>query len=910
MVPLLPAVKDALSARYTHEMLVNASTAELALMIFGTKSEFFVRERKSFSSLSSSFVSSFTSSTSSLLSRRLLVFLFRLPLPLLPLPLPLSLPAPVPSSSSLSLVSSSSLPLFSPLYRSRRPLFQKNKKQTATSNFFHDEEPENFRHIVAPRGVGGENGRPLMEWVTPESVFLPLEELVALALAENAERLRRRGAPPPRANPLDVVLVAYRILLKALGGANEDEEDAEVAAAAPCSKTVTVVVAGEDEEAYERGKGEGGLAEQTALLLQGIGCKLRVLLVDPSPTLRVRGGVSGGEAEANVSAAANKENGGDGRDSDGGSDESDGDDEPSPPQQLRLPAALEALVDFLPAGQGLVRIQRVSGAVGLSAAITEAPPPATTYWKGALELSPRAAAPELRSAALASPPDGGGAPHLDPLPTSPPPPSESCIPIKISRCVTSPETPKWVRMTGKPGEEGSVRLRQETEYRRRSRSAEAQPGGGGGLRGEEEEEEEGGQQQQPPRKVTKADDAGAHLAAAFEAGLEENADGSGDGDGAAAGEGMDIDKAVEGRGPLDDKDNDNDEKGTAVRRNSTTRSLSLEPVVPKAERGSCYRYGQEQVVVNARDDESCRLPKETLRRSMVLLGFASPSPLHAIEQGAWVMTAGGGAPAGKTRKAAGGGGGGAAAAAAATAAGSRAAEALSALARAAQKNNKVMVVRWVSREGGNPRLYAGFPVLGEEVGEGGEGEAEEKKPDLDGDFGDGGKRSPVFLRPRLSSPDCFVLVSLPFADDVRRVRFPALDADPARMPSGQQVAAARELVRSWNLRGRGSGLFARARVDGSEGRLPRRKGGGEEDVVVGGAHPNPSRLRQLACAAGRAVALIRAGEGGGAAATTGCAVPEVGKGPATGLLEPPAWPEGSRADAAARGLAEAFASVL
>jgi hypothetical protein len=39
MVPLLPAVKDALSARYTHEMLINANTAELALMAFGTKGE-------------------------------------------------------------------------------------------------------------------------------------------------------------------------------------------------------------------------------------------------------------------------------------------------------------------------------------------------------------------------------------------------------------------------------------------------------------------------------------------------------------------------------------------------------------------------------------------------------------------------------------------------------------------------------------------------------------------------------------------------------------------------------------------------------------------------------------------------------------------------------------------------------
>jgi hypothetical protein len=173
-----------------------------------------------------------------------------------------------------------------------------------------------------------------------------------------------------------------------------------------------------------------------------------------------------------------------------------------------------------------------------------------------------------------------------------------------------------------------------------------------------------------------------------------------------------------------------------------------------------------------------------------------------------------------------------------------------------------------------------------------------------------------------------VLVSLPFADDVRRVRFPALDADEARAPAAGQVAAARALVRAWDLRG--SGLFARAAVDGSEGRPKRDEPGGGEGgergaaaaaaaaaaaVVLGGAHPNPSRLRQLACAAAKAVAVIRAGGGGGGGATGAAAagagassVPEVGRGPGTGLLEPPAWPAGSRADAAARRLAEAFAS--
>ena len=335
---------------------------------------------------------------------------------------------------------------------------------------------------------------------------------------------------------------------------------------------------------------------------------------------------------------------------------------------------------------------------------------------------------------------------------------------------------------------------------------------------------------------------------------------------------------------------------------------------------------------------------------MLLLGFATPPPLHAIAEGAWALTAGG-APSGagaarkRSKAAASGGDAGGGDDPGGGSGGSKAAEALSALARAAHRNGKVMVVRWVSRAGGGPRLYAGFPVLGEEIGEGESGggggggggkeaaaAAEEKKPNLDEKHA--GLHSPTphlhhhHRRPRLSSPDCFVLVALPFAEDVRRVRFPALDADERRLPDRGQVAAARELVRAWDLRG--SGLFARAAVDGAEGRRIKVRGGGkgkgeeneEEEnnsIVFGGAHPNPSRLRQLACAAGKAVALIRAGEGGGGgggggdgngAAAARYVVPEVGRGPATGLLEPPAWPAGSRADAAARRLAAAFAGGL
>jgi hypothetical protein len=56
------------------------------------------------------------------------------------------------------------------------------------------------------------------------------------------------------------------------------------------------------------------------------------------------------------------------------------------------------------------------------------------------------------------------------------------------------------------------------------------------------------------------------------------------------------------------------------------------------------------------------------------------------------------------------------------------------------------------------------------------------------------------------------------------------------------------------------------------------------------------------------------GEAGTAAAaaarTTSSSFPEARLGPGAGLVEPPAWPTGSRADAASRGLAEAYASVL
>ena len=904
MVPLLPAAKDALSARYTHEMLVNAKTTELALMIFGTTGEwlFFFQEE---SSLASFFFS---------------LFVF----------------AHVVDPSFFS------FDLFQPPFQ---------KKNAESSNLLNDEEPQNFRHIVAPKGIDAEGaGRPLLEPVSPAAVLLPLEELIARALADDANKRRCRKAssssfsssssPPPRADTLDVVLVAHSILLSALGGH-------EAASDSPCSKTITVVVAGEEEVENEKGGNDdddddddGGLAGQAALLLQQIGCKLRVLLVDPSPALRARGGVlAAAKKEEEEGERMKPDDDGDGGIDDDATSDDDDDELPPLPRQLRLPAALEALVDALPRGQGLVRIQRVAGAVGLSAAIMEAPPPATTFWRGDLELAAAASGPPTaQQQPPLSPAAGGGAPVIVAPPPSSPPPSESRIPVKVSRCVTAPETPKWVRMS-KPAAQGGVPLKQETEYRRRS------PAERGGGIGEGGDGGGGGGEGQDPRaaKMARVDAAAARLAPVF-----ERFDDGPDDDG--AGDGGDVDAAAAADKNVDFFDGA--DKNNANR--ASTRSLSPEAVA-KEEQTSCYRYGQEIVPLSAAlREQACRLPGGGAgagsARSMLLLGFATPPPLHAIAEGAWALTAGG-APSGagaarkRSKAAASGGDAGGGDDPGGGSGGSKAAEALSALARAAHRNGKVMVVRWVSRAGGGPRLYAGFPVLGEEIGEGESGggggggggkeaaaAAEEKKPNLDEKHA--GLHSPTphlhhhHRRPRLSSPDCFVLVALPFAEDVRRVRFPALDADERRLPDRGQVAAARELVRAWDLRG--SGLFARAAVDGAEGRRIKVRGGGkgkgeeneEEEnnsIVFGGAHPNPSRLRQLACAAGKAVALIRAGEGGGGgggggdgngAAAARYVVPEVGRGPATGLLEPPAWPAGSRADAAARRLAAAFAGGL
>jgi len=748
-----------------------------------------------------------------------------------------------------------------------------------------------------------------------------------VALADDAERCRPGAPPPPpppspsspsssapypwAADPLDVVLVAHKILMKTLV---EDTDDPAAAAArpCPCSKTITVVVAGEEEhgEAYERGRGgvDAGLTGDAAVLLEGLGCKLRVLLVDPSPELRARGGGASAakkkKEERDDKVKVDDDDGGGGGDSD-----EDGDLSP-PPKQLKLPAALEALVDALPRGRGLVRIQRVAGAVGLSGALMEAPPPATTFWRGDLELARALSAGALSTGAGGrgdgeAPLAAAAAAAAPPLhPTLPK--SESRIPVKVSRCVTAPENPRWLRMASRPGERGGARLGRVTEYRRRS--PEPGEGAGGGL-GE-------GRQQQHPRaakaaKMDAMDEGAACLGPLFDAAGGESGAG----------------------GVCENDGNDENDDGAAASRRDGTRSLSPDAVA-KEERTSCYRYGQELVPLSAAD--ACnKLPAAAIERSMLLLGFASPPPLHAIAEGAWVLTAGGATPRPSRAKAA-----AAAAAAAAAGAGagagaggSCAAEALSALVRAAARSRKVMVVRWVTRAGGSPRLFAGFPVLGEEVEEGDEGgrgaAASGAKEPGPGDEGATAGRRRAARRPRLSSPDCFVLVSLPFADDVRRVRFPALDADEARAPAAGQVAAARALVRAWDLRG--SGLFARAAVDGSEGRPKRDEPGGGEGgergaadaaaaaaaaaVVLGGAHPNPSRLRQLACAAAKAVAVIRAGGGGGGGATGAAAagagassVPEVGRGPGTGLLEPPAWPAGSRADAAARRLAEAFAS--
>ena len=399
--------------------------------------------------------------------------------------------------------------------------------------------------------------------------------------------------------------------------------------------------------------------------------------------------------------------------------------------------------------------------------------------------------------------------------------------------------------------------------------------------------------------MAKVDAGAARLAPVFED--SDDGDGGGGGGGAGGNEINSSKEALVAAGLFENQNLNNSDRGN-------TRSLSPE-AVSKEERTAAYRYGQEIVPLSADlRKQACKLPTPTIAKSMLLLGFSSPPPLHAIESGAWVMTAGGAPAAKRATKAnpmGGTSGGGV------TAADSHAAEALSALARACHKTGKVMVVRWVKTAEGDPRLYAGFPVLGEEIddeeggskgkGKGnGKGGGDENKTDLDLDDGRGRGH-----RPRLTSPDCFVLVALPFADDVRRVKFPPLDADIDRMPTNPQVKAAKEYVRAWDLSG--TGLFARAAVDGSEGREGEGQGEAEGKsfsaaaaVVAGGAHPHLSRLRQLACAAAKTAAVIKNGR---------YKVPEVGTGPAMGLLEPPAWPEGSRADVAARGMAEAFATV-
>lgn len=803
-----------------------------------------------------------------------------------------------------------------------------------TSNRLYDEERgNNFHHILAPKGVanapkGQQDGfvDGLMEAVSPASVLVPLDALVAAALADDAERRSRKddglassssssSSSPWAANPIDVVLVAYNILLKTLSHERGEVADAIHAASATCSKTITVVVAGEGEAEFEEGKAkvDDGFCAVAALLLQGIGCKLRIILVDPEPVMRARG-------------AAKKEEKGIGGRANSAAAESDSDDGEKQPPPLRLPAALEALVAALPRGQGLVRVQRASGAVGLSAALMEASPPATTWWKGPLELARVLSAGDGSAAAAPGAAGGGDDDGKAPVSAPPPPLSEACIPVKVNLCVTRPEVPKWVPVTEAGG--GGIRLKKQIEYRRRSPmlTLGAGEGGEGGEDGEGGEGE-GGRELSRGAKMAKVDAGAARLAPVFEV-FDDNDD---DDDGR---NNINNKEALVAAGLFDKRIKNTDS-------NVTTRSLSPE-AVSKEEMTAAYRYGHEIVPLSADlKKHACKLPASTITKSMVLLGFASPPPLHAIESGAWVMTAGGAPSAKKPTKANPTGG------TSVAAADSHAAEALSALARACHKNEKVMVVRWVKTAEGDPRLYAGFPVLGEEIddeGKGGKGKwreeggveeegkkgkgrkegvvGDEKKMDLDAlDDDDGrgrGHRSRLddefndvpnggngtkhhhhstSCRPRLSSPDCFVLVALPFAEDVRRVKFPPLDADVDRLPMKHQVEAAKEYVRAWDLSG--TGLFARAALDGSEG-TRRRKGG--ENFIVGGAHPHLSRLRQLACAAAKTVAVIN--EQG-----DNYEAPEVGSGPATGLLEPPAWPEGSRADAAARGLAEAFASA-
>lgn len=72
-LPLLPAVKDALAARLTHEMLANAKTAEVALMAFGTKGKKKKKKRKEKERV---FFSSSSSAHLFLLLRHLLSLLY------------------------------------------------------------------------------------------------------------------------------------------------------------------------------------------------------------------------------------------------------------------------------------------------------------------------------------------------------------------------------------------------------------------------------------------------------------------------------------------------------------------------------------------------------------------------------------------------------------------------------------------------------------------------------------------------------------------------------------------------------------------------------------------------------------------------------------------------------------------